>query len=437
MFRTRKNTEQISKKKYLIFNSNESSTDECSNQKNSIYHINKKQSSNIKILKNKFSTQNISSNNSSEKRKNELNQDCYIKEIINSDDENNQRSREKFIILINNKLNNENDLYFEKKKVVNNELIQKNHLKRNNNKTVCLIGGFFKKNFIKKSKRKNVNNLNKLILKDNEYINNFFTPKNTDRQFKRVWLNMQGFSKNSEKNNFKSISLSQYKIKDKSQLKQEKIGNIIKIIKHSNTPSINSNLSYHDKNNNFKTLVSNKIVGDGNKRIYTLQDNYNFNIINKKSTKSKKKLILKFYNSNKQRHLDINEANERNNSDFFDNDGSKINSIENYDKYKSFIKDKFYRNIKNETNFFNISTDLTIKNKINKNKFIKLQIRQKTFDSSLRFINKKLNEKDSINDKYTVINEKNYKMKLNKIQNRMSSLIGKLINYIEVLKQEK
>ena len=248
---------------------------------------------------------------------------------------------------------------------------------------------------------------------------------------------MQGFSKNSEKNNFKSISLSQYKIKDKSQLKQEKIGNIIKIIKHSNTPSINSNLSYHDKNNNFKTLVSNKIVGDGNKRIYTLQDNYNFNIINKKSTKSKKKLILKFYNSNKQRHLDINEANERNNSDFFDNDGSKINSIENYDKYKSFIKDKFYRNIKNETNFFNISTDLTIKNKINKNKFIKLQIRQKTFDSSLRFINKKLNEKDSINDKYTVINEKNYKMKLNKIQNRMSSLIGKLINYIEVLKQEK
>ena len=324
-----------------------------------------------------------------------------------------------------------------KKKVVNNELIQKNHLKRNNNKTVCLIGGFFKKNFIKKSKRKNVNNLNKLILKDNEYINNFFTPKNTDRQFKRVWLNMQGFSKNSEKNNFKSISLSQYKIKDKSQLKQEKIGNIIKIIKHSNTPSINSNLSYHDKNNNFKTLVSNKIVGDGNKRIYTLQDNYNFNIINKKSTKSKKKLILKFYNSNKQRHLDINEANERNNSNFFDNDGSKINSIENYDKYKSFIKDKFYRNIKNETNFFNISTDLTIKNKINKNKFIKLQIRQKTFDSSLRFINKKLNEKDSINDKYTVINEKNYKMKLNKIQNRMSSLIGKLINYIEVLKQEK
>ena len=44
-------------------------------------------------------------------------------------------------------------------------------------------------------------------------------------------------------------------------------------------------------------------------------------------------------------------------------------------------------------------------------------------------------KKDNVNNK--LINEYNYKSKLNDIKKRMTSLIDKLINYIEILKEDK
>ena len=46
-------------------------------------------------------------------------------------------------------------------------------------------------------------------------------------------------------------------------------------------------------------------------------------------------------------------------------------------------------------------------------------------------------KKDNVNKKIIEINEYNYKSKLNDIKKRMTSLIDKLINYIEILKEDK
>ena len=140
MFRSRKNTVQIPKKKYIIFNSNESSTDECSNQKNSIYKIGKKQSSNIEILKNIITSQDISGILNSDKRKLDIKDDSFIKEIINSDDDNISRTKEKFISLINNKKDDKVNSSSNKMKTVHNQLMSKNFIKRNyNNKNNSFI----------------------------------------------------------------------------------------------------------------------------------------------------------------------------------------------------------------------------------------------------------------------------------------------------------
>ena len=133
MIRAKKNTEQKQKKKNNIFNNNESSTDECSNQKNSIYQINKKQLSKIEIFRNKIPAQDNSPIISSEKRKLELKDDSFIHEIINNDDDNSSKATEKFINLIDNKIKSKYDVKINKGKIIKNKLMPNKSLKKNFN----------------------------------------------------------------------------------------------------------------------------------------------------------------------------------------------------------------------------------------------------------------------------------------------------------------
>jgi len=439
MFRSRKNTVQIPKKKYIIFNSNESSTDECSNQKNSIYKIGKKQSSNIEILKNIITSQDISGILNSDKRKLDIKDDSFIKEIINSDDDNISRTKEKFISLINNKKDDKVNSSSNKMKTVHNQLMSKNFIKRNyNNKNNSFINNLLKKNIMKKSKRKNLNNLNKLKLKDDGYINQFFTPKNKNKHLNKLFLDTIGLDYNPDKTYYKNISFSHYKFQDKNELKQKKIEKIKQLMNDTNPPSININ-SIKTVKNNYESSLPNKIFEkERNKRVYTLQNNFRLSFTNKQSTKNKKTLVLKFYN-NKQRTFNKLQDYENKDNEIFYNQENKINSVENTSKYKSSSKDHFFRkNHKDDNNNFNISKDFSVKKKINRNHAIKIdKKRQNTFDSSLRLISNDLDKNDDINIKAQKVKENSYKTKLNNIQKRMSSLIGNLIDYIEILKKEK
>ena len=438
MFRTRKNTEQIPKRKNLILNNNESSTDECSNPKNSLYQVCKKQSSKIEILRNISASKDISSIMCSEKKKLDLNDDYFIKEIINNDNENIIKTNEKFISLADNRLENNNDidLKINKKNLIDNQIMSKNSLRRNfNNKKESLINGIFKKNIMKKNKTNNLNNHNKLKLKKNGYINQFSTPKSNNKYIKSLYLNIKENDKNSEKRNFRNTSFSQRKFQDINEIKQKKIEKIMQIINNDNLPpSIDVNTLKNEKNN-FESVLSNKIYDDMNQKlIYTLPNNFKFTT-NKNSTRNKKKLILKFYNYSRQRTYTKLQSNDIYLNEIFNNDQLNINSLPNTNKHKSSNKYIFYR--KNHTEN-NINNDFSIKAKISRNNTIKIESkRQNSFDSSFRVMNKSTDKIDKIHHKYSKINEKNYKTKLNNIQNRMTTLIGNLINYIEILKKDK
>ena len=159
MFRAKQNTDQKQKNKNNVLNNNESSTDECSNQRNSIYQLNKKQLSNIEIFRFKIPTQDIPPIISSEKRKLDLKDDSFIHEIINSDDDNKSKVKGKIINLIDDKIKNKNDFKIDKNKSIKNKLMSKNSLKKNfNNTKDYLMDGLLKKNIFKKNKRKNWNN---------------------------------------------------------------------------------------------------------------------------------------------------------------------------------------------------------------------------------------------------------------------------------------
>lgn len=438
MFRTRKNAEQIPKKKNLIFNNNESSTDECSNPKNSLYQKCKKQSSKIEILKNISASKDISSIMCSEKKKSDLKDDYFIKEIINNDNENILKTNEKFISLVDNRIDNYNDfeLKINKKNLVDNQLMSKNSLRRNfNNKKESLINGIFKKNIMKKNKTNNLNNHSKLKLNKNGYINQFSTPKSNNKYLKSLYLNIKENDKNSSKRNFRNTSFSQHKFQDINEIKQKKIEKIMQIINNNNLPpSINVNTLKNEKNN-FESVLSNKIYDDANhKRIYTLPNNFKFTT-NKNSTRNQKKLMLKFYNYNRQRTYTKLQSNDININEIFNNDQLNINSLPNTNKHKSSNKYIFYR--KNHTEN-NINTDFSTKAKISRNNTIKIESnRQNSFDSSFRLMNKSTDKIDKTHHKGSKINEKNYKTKLNNIQSRMTTLIGNLINYIEILKKDK
>ena len=436
MFRSRKNTDQIPKKKNLIFNNNESSTDECSNPKNSLYQICKKQSSKIEILRNLSASKDGSSIMSSEKRKSDLKDDYFIKEIIINDDENPLKTNEKFISLVDNRADNNNiNLKNNKRNLMNNQLMSKNSIKRNyNNKKESLINGIFKKNIMKKNKTNTFNNHSKLKLNSNGYINQFSTPKNNDKHLKSLYLNSKDNDKNSEKRNFRNISFSQRKFQDINEIKQKKIEKIMQIINNTNPPSINVNTLQNEKNK-IESVLANKIYDDGrHNRIYTLQNNFKFTS-NKNSTRNKKKLILKFYNYSRQKTYTKLQSNDININELFNNDQENIKSLPNAIKHKGSNKYNFYRKNHTENNIY---TDFSIKTNISRNNTIKIESnRQNSFDSSFKLNNKSLEKIDKMNYKSSKINERNYKSKLNNIQSRMTSLIANLINYIEVLKKDK
>ena len=82
--------------------------------------------------------------------------------------------------------------------------------------------------------------------------------------------------------------------------------------------------------------------------------------------------------------------------------------------------------------------DFSKKKVINRNNIQIFQInRSNSLDSPHSMIKIPNYKKDNINKKIIEINEYNYKSKLNDIKKRMTSLIDKLINYIEILKEDK
>ena len=429
MFRTRKIAEQIPIKKYIFFNGNESSTDECSNRKNSLYQINKKQSPKTEILRNRTNIHDISS-----KRKNDLNSDSFIKEIINIDDDNISKKKETFINFIKSERQDNIDLNTRKKKIFNTSLIPKNHFTEDNKKKDSFIENFSKENMMKRNKKKYLNNLNKYKFKDNKYIKEFFTPKNTDRDLKKLLLKAQVYAKSSEKNKRKNFSFSKNIINYKNEPRHKKLEKILQIINDIKTPSININL-FKNKNK-YDSLISNEIFEEHkNKRSHTLQNNFKFDIICRKTSKKRKKLILKFNNYNKQKSYFKNRLKEYNDNEMLKS--NDYDSIERNNKYRSLNKEICYRKNKTENTFFDLCTNFNIEAKTKRNNIIRIGTKQKNFDSSLKCKNHNTSKKINEIQKDRKINEQNYKLKLNNIQKRMSSLIGKLVNYIEILKEEK
>ena len=156
-----------------------------------------------------------------------------------------------------------------------------------------------------------------------------------------------------------------------------------------------------------------------------MDNNLKFDIINNKSSKNEKKLILKFYNYNTQRIYDKKR----------EEDSSLIHRKL---KFKNSTAQTFYRNNNKDNIFFNTCTDFSKKKIINRNNVKIFEInRPSSLDSSSR-MGKIINDKkENINNKILKINESNYKSKLNGIKKRMTSLIDNLINYIKILKEEK
>lgn len=138
MFRTKKNVNlnaPIVKRKSKILNSNESSTDEGSNQKTSLYQLKQKISPNIVILNNKTLSTHIPLTSPSGKRNFDFKNDILIKEIIGNDDllpEKNNQFRSLFNLNnkdLNKELNEEINNYNIPNS--NSSLMSKNILKKN------------------------------------------------------------------------------------------------------------------------------------------------------------------------------------------------------------------------------------------------------------------------------------------------------------------
>lgn len=164
---------------------------------------------------------------------------------------------------------------------------------------------------IKKFKRKKSLNINKLKIYDyNDFCNNkFISPKNhlKDR-IKKITLNsneknlnnsdynyaINNIYQNSSKSQLKyeKNNISKYIFKNnsnltKQDLKEKKIEKIIQFMNSNNNPSLNVNLLRKGKKNNFLSILSN--FSDRNTKIFTLQNNLNFNdLINTSYRKNKK-----------------------------------------------------------------------------------------------------------------------------------------------------
>ena len=353
MFRAKQNTDQKQKNKNNVLNNNESSTDECSNQRNSIYQLNKKQLSNIEIFRYKIQSQDITPIISSEKRKLDLKDDSFIHEIINSDDDNKSKAKRKIINLIDDKNKNKNDFKIDKNKSIKNKLMSKNSLKKNfNNTKDYLMDGLLKKNIIKKNKRKNWINLNKLKLNDN--IIQFFNPTITNRQSNNLVINSKEMNKDQDSNKLENISFSEYKFKNIEEIKNKNIEKILKIV--------NDNYSYYNVNNSiqntrkhYESSIYNKFPYINRpKRTYTLDNNLKLDKISNKPNKNEKKLTLKLYNSNNQRTY--NKKREKNSSC----DHGKL-------KFKNSATQDFFRNNNFNNIYFNTIIDFSKKKVINRN----------------------------------------------------------------------
>ena len=502
MFRTKKNVnfnEPILKKKSKISNSNEPSTDEGSNQKTNLFQLKQKISPNIIILNNKTLSTHIPLISPNNKRNFDFKNDVLIKEIIGNDDllqEKNNQFRSLFNLdnkNLDKDLNEDiNNCYIPNS---NSSLMSKDTLKKNlfDKKDNCLdedIKGYI----TKKYKRKKSLNINKLKIFDyNDYYNNNFnTPKNHMKdRLKKVTLNSndkknlnnsdynyaissiyQNTSKSQLKYNkqyVKNEMISKFIFKNNSnltkqdlkQLKEKKIEKIRQIMNSNNNPSLNVNLLRKGKNNNLLSILSN--FSDRNKKVFTLQNNLNFNdLINTSYKKNKKKLIFRMntYKKEKTDYYDNNDVDDKNINNIKDNQYkdkslNNTNYISNLNnsksnlkikdwKFRSLTRGNFYRKSQNNFNDLNTSTEYNSCEKKNISKSInKKKIKHISLDNSNNIINIK-REKNHIyenikydNDSKEKINSLNYKDILNEIPKRMNNLISKLVNYIEFLKKDK
>ena len=500
MFRTKKNVnpnEPIHKKKSKVLNSNESSTDEGSNQKASLYQLKQKISPNIVILNNKILSTHIPLISPSGKRNFDFKNDVLIKEIIGNEDFLPEKKNQ-FRSLFN--LDNKN-LDKELNEDINNynipnsnsSLMSKNTLKKNLfNKKDNSLDINSKGYTIKKFKRKKSLNINKLQIFDyNDYYNkNFNTPKNNMKdRIKKIILNtneknLNNSDYNYAKNNtYQNSSKSQIKYKqydknnmiskfifknksnlskqDLKELKEKKIEKIIQIMNSNKNPSLNVNLLRKAKKNNFLSILSN--FSERNTKIFTLQNNLNFNdLINTNYRKNKKKLIIKmnaykkektdYYDNN---YFDYKNINNKKDNENINNSIINTNYINNLNNSKSNIKIKewkfrsltrgnFYRKSQNNFNDLNTSTDFTsyekknISKSINKKKIKHISLDKYNNTINFKRINNHIYENINYNNRSKEkINSLNYKDILNEIPKRMEVLISKLVNYIEFLKKDK
>jgi len=480
MFRTKQNVnnnEQIIKKKSSVLTNNDSSTDEGSNQKSNVYQLRQKTSPNIVILNNKILSTHIPSITSSRKKnfefKNDVN-DILIKEIIGKDEMIPQNINDKFRSLFD--LTDNNKLDIDIKNDINNKyiipnnsssLMSKNTLKKNYfNRKDKSLDEYFRNNIIKKYKRKNSININKYNTCDSKC--NCTTPKSDKKKRTRILTinkneikyNDSEFNKNQINNknkNDKNHSISKMIFKNNSnlskqelkELKEKKIEKIIQIMNNNKNPSLNVNFLRQDKKECISILSN---ISNRNKKILTLQNNLNFNdLINSSYKKYKKKLLgLNAYKKEKTDFCDNNdfdnyieeiEEKDKNTNNL---NPLKINCLINVNKIRSSTKDNFYRKSQTNINDLNISTDYTSSEKKNNPKSdCKKKLKHISLDSSSNLIlNNKLKTRNIYQNKNMFykkekIDRKNYKYLLNNVQKRMSCLINNLINYIELLNNEK
>ena len=447
----------------------------------------KKASPNIIILNNKTLSKNIPSINHFGKRNFDFKKDILIKEIIGNENiltESNNRFKSLYNLDDNNNLEIELIGDTIKKNIIpnsNSSLMSKSNLKKNFfNKKERPLNEYKNGNSKKKFKRKHSLNINKLKFFDNDYNYNFYnTPKShIKNRSKIITLNSNEKNINVSQNNYaltniynnlnksqikfnthydkKNISkfifknnsnFTQQKLKE---LKDKKIEKIIQLMNSNNSPSLNVNILRKEKKENFTSILSN--LSNRNKKIFTLQNNLNFNdIINNDNKNHKNKLIFKMSTYKKEK----NDYNDKNDIDYYniinneENGNNYINNMKSKCKNKDAkarctTRDNFYR--KSQYNFsdLNISTDFTSRENKNKAKSrSKKKEKYASLDSSNMIINTDIQNND-IYEKLNNNNESkrrqnwvNYKLLLNDVQKRMSLLINNLFNYIELLKKDK
>ena len=495
MFRGKKNlnnNEVLAKKISSNVVSNESSTEDGSNQKTNIYQLKQKTSPNIVILNNKLLSSHIPSVNSSGTRNFDFKNDVLIKEIIGNENllnENQNQFRSLFNLDDSKKFDMDLKYDINNKHILtsnNSSLMSKNNLKTKifNNSKEASLDEYIKGNIIKKFKRKKSLNINKLKIFNNEFnYNNYNTPKNNSKnRVKNITLNSNekdinnsGYNypifnlfnnnnndKNQKEKNSSNNSISKLIFKNNSNLtkkelkemKEKKIEKIIQLM--NNSPSLNVNKLRNEKNDCLSILSN---FSNRNKKVFTLQNNLNFNdIVYSNYKKPKKKLFLRIntYKKEKTDYYDNNDIEDNNNIinrviDGYKNDSLflDINNIDTNSKLKegkirSLTKTNFRRKNQNNFNDLNISTENTSNEKNNIAKTTsKKKMRHISLDSSHMVLScNRKNDNVYENIKYNNLSKekndgKNYKILLDNIQKRMSYLISNLINYIELLKKDK